>query len=394
MVLFAVVAACDVGDHSLAIAQSQRLLPPQLPAPQSSRSAHGLSPLPNNEIPTTANQGSSSRQQQEALLTGEPSSNQQGRAKPSSLPQDSPSAAGPSSSGQWDSRQLVSSGIARLDTCSVQLIQQIELPAREPGPLSEVLTAEGETIAKGQVLASIDDEQARTDLSVAAAKLEASELKVSSDIAIRYAQAGYNAAEKTYQRELRLSRRGAGTEADADEARLLAIQAQLQIEKAQHDYQVEQKSINVEKLEVLKAKELLQRHAVVAPWGGIVRKIFKRQGEWANAGDPIIEMIQMDRLWVEGEVAVKEINPYQVSHRPVTVTMTLADGEAIAFPGKIVFVDPEIVGRYYKVRAEVINRTHQNHWLLIPGMKVQMEIELLPAGPVESVGQQTLPSNG
>lgn len=290
---------------------------------------------------------------------------------------------------QLSSQKILSTGHAQLDLCTVELIQKIELPAQEPGPLAEILVREGEAVGKGQIIAKIADEQARTDLSIAAAKLEASELKISSDIAIRYATAGADAADKTLQRVETLARRGAGKESEVDEARLQAIQARLHIEKAQHEFQVDQRSITVEKLEVLSAKEKLQRHSVVAPWGGIVRKIFKRQGEWADTGEPLIEMIQMDRLWVEGKIAINSINPYQVSDRPVKVNMKLANGETVSFDGKIVFVDPEVIGRNYRVRAEVANRAFQNHWLLLPGMKVQMDIDILPSGPTDTLGQHS-----
>lgn len=395
-------------------AQSKRILPPQLPGPSRSSNpatesnASGLPPaLPsiggNNTASPNAPAGTEQAKPDFAPLRSSSQSNvpaslsspqhnasQQDLGTPlkPSFGQDNELPSGLSNN------QVMTSGVAKLELCTVRLIQQIELPASEPGVLAELLGAEGMAVSQGQVVAKVDDERAKTELSVAAAKLEASQLKTQSDIEIRYAQAGYDAAAKKYERESRLARKGVGTESEADEARLQAIQAQLQIEKAQHDFSVDQKAITVEKLQVLQAKELLRRHSVTAPWGGIIRKVLTHQGEWVNAGDPIVEMIQMDRLWVEGLVNLKQINPYQVPNRPVVVTMKLADGEAITFQGKIVFVDPEVNGNIFKVKAEVSNRMFQNHWLLIPGMKVDMNIDLLPVGAVDKLGQPNFQPRG
>lgn len=291
--------------------------------------------------------------------------------------------------------QLSASGIATINLCTVILINRVELPANQPGPIKELKVREGQTVAANEHIAQIDDQEATTALSVAAAKLDASEFKVASDIAIRYAQAGYNAAEKSFARARTLEARGAGKEIDVEEAQLKMIQSRLQTEKAQHDFQVDQKSVVVEKLEVLRARELVQRHSVFAPWGGTVREIFKQEGEWVNEGEPILEMIQLDRLWVEGRVHIREINPYQMDNRPARISLALANGEIVTFDGKIVLVDPEVLGGAYMVRAEVANRAFQGHWLLIPGMNVRMEVDVLPAnGVTKPASHQQNPPKG
>jgi len=243
------------------------------------------------------------------------------------------------------------------------------------------------------VIAKVDDRQAITELNLSESRLATSALKVDTDIAIRYAQAGYDAAYKTYERELSLYKKNVGTAAKLDEARLQAQQALLQIEKAKHDYSVDQKAVRIEEIQVQKAKETLQRHSTIAPWGGIVNQVLTHQGEWVNAGDPIVEIIQMDRLWVEGDIDARQINPFQVTNRPVEVILTLAQGEKVKFQGKVVYVELEVTGDSYKIRAEVQNRTHMDHWLLIPGMDVEMEIDLMPNGGVERLSNQPGPLN-
>lgn len=398
--------------HAAVPQEIGRQLPPALPgATQGSNSSGSLPQLPQTLQPSIPQNDSSNRQMPGRTSGVDPDDRfrQSALGNPSNAAAGSAGSAGalgsandgmdrsmlprhlqarPSAGGQQNSVQLINSGKAIVPYCPVKLIQKIELSANELGALAEVAVVDGQTITKGMVVAKVNDEQARTELSLAIARRDAAMLKVDSDIEIRYAEAGYNAAAKTFERENSLYKKGVGTTAERDEARLQAIQANLQINKAQHDHSVSQKAVTVEKLQVVKAQEFLNRHSVIAPWGGIVSRVIKHQSEWVNAGDPIMEVIQMDRLWVEGKIHASEINPYQVSEREVNVTMTLAQGERISFPGKIVYVELEVVGGDYKVRAEVANRTFQNHWLLIPGMNVDMEIDILPAGSVENTAQQ------
>jgi multidrug resistance efflux pump len=292
----------------------------------------------------------------------------------------------PSTQEHHSSLQVLEGGRIRLATCLVKVIEKIELPAREKGVLLQLSVREGSLVNGDAVIAMVDEGMAIVELDSAKRRLEASQLKISSDIAIRAAQAGKDTALKAYKRELGLSRTGAGTESKAEQLELAAIQAELQLEKAEHDFLVDQKAVKLDELEVIKAQQLLERHQIMAPWAGVVTKVLKRQGEWVNAGDSVYELVQMERLWIEGDIDPRQLNPYQVSGKPVQVTLKLAGGEEATFPGRIAYIDTEVVGHSFKIRAEVLNRQFQDHWLLIPGMYVDMEIMLNE--PPQRISQQ------
>ena len=267
-------------------------------------------------------------------------------------------------------------GRLRVETSLVMVIEKVELPAREAGVLSVLNVREGQLVSGGATIAKVDDSQAATELESSKRRLEASQLKVSSDIAIQYASAARETAWKAFKREDGLVKQRAGVEAKREELHLAAVQADLQLEKANHDYQVDQKAVKLDEIQVSKAQQMLDRYTIIAPWSGVVRKTLKRQSEWVNAGDPILELVQMDRIWIEGSLDPKIVHPYQVSGKPAIVTLTLAGGQKVSFDGQITFVDTQVVGNSYKARAEVLNRQHENHWLLVPGMYVEMEIVL------------------
>ncbi|GEM_PF-1206001 len=380
--------------------ESRRQLPPSLPtlsSPSSSRSTLGDLPSQLPGAPATQDRSPAtlpaSLPTTSILTSPTAQSLENTPTQPTIQPSDTQMPRPSGNLNRTINSQLVSTNRAKLAYCPVKIIEKIQLPASEIGPLAEVLVRDGQTISKGMVIAKVDDRQAITELNLSESRLATSALKVDTDIAIRYAQAGYDAAYKTYERELSLYKKNVGTAAKLDEARLQAQQALLQIEKAKHDYSVDQKAVRIEEIQVQKAKETLQRHSTIAPWGGIVNQVLTHQGEWVNAGDPIVEIIQMDRLWVEGDIDARQINPFQVTNRPVEVILTLAQGEKVKFQGKVVYVELEVTGDSYKIRAEVQNRTHMDHWLLIPGMDVEMEIDLMPNGGVERLSNQPGPLN-
>lgn len=292
------------------------------------------------------------------------------------------------SAGGGTSLQWVQPGRIRLAPCLVKVIEKIELPAREAGVLEQLAVTEGQWVEAGTPIAVVDDQAARTELESAQRRLEASQLKINSDINIRYGRAAQETALKAYQREKALVARGAGTPAKMDELELAYTQAQLQLEKAEHDFQVDQKAVLLDQLNVTKARQLLERHTLVAPWDGVVTRVLTRQNEWLNAGDPILEMVQMGRLWVEADIDPLQLSPHQVAGRPVQVTLVIPGGERVTFDGQVNFVDSEVVANRYKVRAEVPNRQVESHWLLVPGTFVDMEIIVQTPGEIERLSRQ------
>jgi multidrug efflux pump subunit AcrA (membrane-fusion protein) len=95
------------------------------------------------------------------------------------------------------------------------------------------------------------------------------------------------------------------------------------------------------------------------------------------AGEPVLQVIRVDRLRVEGFLNATEVGPEEVAGRPVTVEVQIAGGRTARFSGKVVFISPLVqAGDKYRVRAEVENRTENNTPVLRPGMTATMTIAL------------------
>jgi multidrug efflux pump subunit AcrA (membrane-fusion protein) len=89
----------------------------------------------------------------------------------------------------------------------------------------------------------------------------------------------------------------------------------------------------------------------------------------------VFHVIQLDKLKVEGEIEFASFSPSQIIDRPVSVEATLQDRK-VQFEGRITFVKPLLDprGKTFQVQAEVDNRKENGHWVLWPGMLVDMTI--------------------
>jgi multidrug efflux pump subunit AcrA (membrane-fusion protein) len=106
-------------------------------------------------------------------------------------------------------------------------------------------------------------------------------------------------------------------------------------------------------------------------------KVYRQSNEWVNIGEPVLQVVQMDRLYVDGFVSGAEYDVVDIANRPVTIEVSLARGRKEQFKGQVVNVNPIVrAGNQYRVRAEVENRTEKEQWLLHPGATATMVIHL------------------
>jgi multidrug resistance efflux pump len=123
------------------------------------------------------------------------------------------------------------------------------------------------------------------------------------------------------------------------------------------------------------ADDDIVRRRVEAPNDGLVTEVHRHKGEWVNPGDPILTIVRMDKVKVEGRLDFAVVSPMQVKDRPVTVSILLTGNRSVEFTGQIVFVAPKLVHGKYRVVAEVENREERGVWLLVDGMTPRMTVD-------------------
>ena len=127
-----------------------------------------------------------------------------------------------------------------------------------------------------------------------------------------------------------------------------------------------------------KAAELaIERRELVAPFDGVVQRVYTHQHEWVKMGDPVIHLMRLDQLHVECFVDSTQYDPIEVIGRPVTLTVHLARNRTEQLSGHVVYYSHKTqADGHYLVRAEVENRREGNHWLVRPGLPATITIRV------------------
>jgi multidrug efflux pump subunit AcrA (membrane-fusion protein) len=264
-----------------------------------------------------------------------------------------------------------------LGHCLVSVIDDVEVPAQEAGLLVNVPVDEGAVVKQGDLLAQLDDRQPKTKRYAAERERDAALAKASDDIEVRFAEASLEVAESDLAAGETINSRGQGLIAATEirKLRLSKKRAELQIDKSKLDMTVAQLTAQVHEAAVKAADDSILRHRITAPMPGMVVTRLKQSGEWVAAGEPVLRLVRMDQLKVEGLLSAAEFNPDELFEQPVRVEIEMAHGRRAAFSGKITHISPLVTaGNKYRVRAEVVNRVEKGQWLLRPGMTAAMTI--------------------
>lgn len=241
-------------------------------------------------------------------------------------------------------------GSTDVKNARVMLIERVTLASPRAGVLAFVELREGDSVEARQIVASLDASVAKANLAIA-------RHRASSTVDRRFAKKTIELSQIEYDRarQANTNIKGGGvfTEIDLHRLKLTVDKTILQLEQAESDARIQ--SLTVEQL----AAEV-NSYAIVAPFAGQVTKVHRIKGEAVALGDPIAEVVNLDRVRVEGFVSVQE----GLRIRPgssVVVRLDLPDidlpEEHLAMNGKLVFVDAgvEPVTGQIRVWAEVPN---------------------------------------
>ena len=253
---------------------------------------------------------------------------------------------------------------AILKNCSLSFVDNVELAFQQGGVL-DFIVAEGHRVEDGETVAHIQD-------AVVQASFEVVKRQAENDIEVRYAKKASELQQLEYESDLRANRSVPGTvsELSLNEQRLAVQKSLLQLEQAEN-------SQAIERLRLKETQERLFLHRLRAPFAGTVRTLHKRRGEAVQEGEPVMELVNSDRVRVEGEIHVSEASRLQVG-MPVVVHLSY-DGitesdRSIPFSGKVTSIDLKVepVTLLVKVRAEVENKDN----MLKDGLTADMRISL------------------
>ncbi|TWT85678.1 p-hydroxybenzoic acid efflux subunit AaeA [Posidoniimonas polymericola] len=273
----------------------------------------------------------------------------------------------------------------QIGNCTVDLVDTIELPAPEAGVLIFQGMKEGARVKSEDVIAKIDTRMQEMEKKVATYKYHAAVKRANDDIEIKYSRKAQEVAQAELEEVegVRANFEKAISDPQYRKAKLEAERAMLAIEKATNDLKLALLEAYVAKGEVEAADLQIERRTVRSPFDGEVTKVYRHQQEWVNPGDPILQLVRMDTLRVEGLVPLGKLSPAEVKGCEVTITAKATNGVEKA-TGRIVSYNPVLrrgdESQRFIVRAEISNRTRNGEWVLLPGMDATMTIHLGTGG--------------
>jgi multidrug efflux pump subunit AcrA (membrane-fusion protein) len=283
----------------------------------------------------------------------------------------------------------IGSNSVTIDNCTIFLADEAKVPAQEGGVIEILHVKDGQAVKRGDQLVQIDDSIPKQQLAVANAELASAKVEAKNDIPRQYAVASKDVADQDLKVSREANRKVPGTvpEVNLRKLELECTQMKLSIEKAEMDTKIAVKKVDVKQAQLDAADVTLKHRQLISPLDGQVRKIYRHLGEWVNAGEPVMHVVRMDRLYIEGSLLAAEVPHTEVNGKPVDVEVILARDRSAPeqtvryrtakVRGTIVFVDPMIeAGGEYLVRAEVDNIVENRQWVLHPGMTAKMTIHL------------------
>ncbi len=207
---------------------------------------------------------------------------------------------------------------------------RIRLGFKQPGVVAEVLVKEGDRVRRGQLVARLDDVDARAQWRMAVAQREK--------------------AKRDAARAVRLVQEGAMPAGVRDDAA-----SQLEAADAQ----------------VLQAQDALERTRLLAPAAGTVYKRSAEPGETVGAGMPIALLDTTGALVVKAEVTEREL---RLLHVGQAAPLLDEDGEA-APPGRLTSLaaTPSASDGLYPVEV-----TPQAPGRLRPGALLRLRFDAAP----------------
>ena len=271
-----------------------------------------------------------------------------------------------------------------LADCNVALVEEVQITAQLPGVLVSLDFKEGDAITKDQLLAQIDDSDALLKRKELTLQLAVAEREASNDINVRAAEASAEVAEAELKESIAVNMESPGAVPSTKIRReeLTFRRAELQIDVARLELDVAKLNVDVKNTQLDNADLTIDRLKVKSPLNAEVERKLKEVGEFVQIGDPIAQLVRMDKLRIEGFVQLKQYLPQLIYGQPVTIQYSFVDptdaddpNKTFTFTGSVSFVSNKVqAGGEYKIWAEVTNQKYKEQWILRPGVAVDMSI--------------------
>ena len=263
------------------------------------------------------------------------------------------------------------------ENCLVKYINNVNIPSEVDGKLMELAVEEGMELEEGTAIAVIDGTAAKLALNLRLAEEKVAELQAANDVNLRDAKNTKELADAEAESAKELYRNNAIPRYEMLKKVLEAVRAGLRIELSEREKRISEAQYIAKRSEREIAEFETERRTVTAPFSGFVEKRIAQLGEWVQPGSPIITLVQLDRVRVEGDINIIALGRNIGRGTNVTVRIRRGPGGDLEIPGQIGFISSEIdLRKRNRIWVEVENKRDElGGWIIKPGMEAEIEIQ-------------------
>jgi membrane fusion protein (multidrug efflux system) len=263
----------------------------------------------------------------------------------------------------------------------------------------EILVERGQFVSAGQVVARMDDQDAKNQLREA----EATEAQIRERLGlvdgqtldalktpeVQQARATMDRAEADYKRFVQLLDEGAVSRAEHDLRRADFLAAKAQYETSVNQVRQLYQSLSAQKVRVAMGRKAVEDTIIRAPWSGVIAEKAANVGRYTKKGDRIATIVRVDPLRIELTIPEGAVAAVRKGQRVSFAVQSYPNRE---FDGTIAYVGPAV---RTESRALVVEAIVPNaKGLLQPGLFATARIELPAARPSVMVPATSVKNDG
>jgi HlyD family secretion protein len=220
------------------------------------------------------------------------------------------------------------------------------------GVLVELRADVGDRVAKGAVLARLDDREQSARLARAKAASEQAEANLQRATAsVQKAQANYANAKTINERRQKLVQSATTSIESAETAKTTQDAALADVNLATSDVAVARAAIGDAKAQQQQEAATLDFHALAAPYDAMVTARQKELGSALGAGEPVFTLIDPNSVWVLAFIDESKAGEIQVGE-PADVVLRSHPGQRLR--GKVARIEPESDRVNEERRVEIV----------------------------------------
>lgn len=247
-------------------------------------------------------------------------------------------------------------------TGKIAAAEEIQVVSKVSGRIASVAVQEGSVVRKGDVLVTLEagdyqDQINQAEAAIAGAQARLREAQAGTRTqqlqqlasTVEQAEASFKVAENNYNRMKSLFNSGALSQAELEKASLDLEKARTGLDQARAQYDLAKEGPTADTVAALQAevnrlnaslemaKNGYANTVITAPISGIIAKRNADPGEMAQAGAPLVVLVQMDKVKVEASVPQEQINQFTPG---TVVDVRVASAGGRLWKGVVEFVSP------------------------------------------------------